>query len=144
MQHISQNFSGGFFGAMGSIPPCGMHSTGTLGSEQGVQQGDPLDPLLFPLVLHKLVRSMRQTVNVPNFCLICGTLMTVLWQGPKDAVKHAIHLIQQLGQSIICQSLLTLTCSDIDATSYICLICMFIMPIINIITLMVYEIFDPE
>ena len=25
------------------------------------------------------------------------------------------------GQSVICQSLLTLTCSDIDATSHICL-----------------------
>ena len=34
------------------------HSMGTLGSEQGVQQGDALGPLLFALVLHRLVWSI--------------------------------------------------------------------------------------
>ena len=34
------------------------HSMGTLGSEQGFQQGDPSGTLLFPLVLHKPVWSI--------------------------------------------------------------------------------------
>ena len=33
----------------------------------------------------------------------------------------SMHAQLAEGQSIICQSLLTLTCSDIDATSHICL-----------------------
>ena len=34
------------------------HSMGTVRLEHGVQQGDPLGPLLFSLVLHKLVQSI--------------------------------------------------------------------------------------
>ena len=34
------------------------HSMSTLGSKQGVQQGDPLSPFVFSLVLHKLVQSI--------------------------------------------------------------------------------------
>ena len=76
------------------------HSTGTLGSEQGVQQGDPLGPLLFSLVLHKLVQSIAADSE-------CSELLFNMWYlddgtlaGPKDAVKHAIHLIQQFGPSL--------------------------------------------
>ena len=36
------------------------HPLGQLSSETGVQQGDPLGPLLFSLVLHKLVLSIAQ------------------------------------------------------------------------------------
>ena len=37
-----------------------------IGSEQGVQQGDPLGPLLLSLVLHKLVRSIASD-HAPTF-----------------------------------------------------------------------------
>ena len=73
---------------------------GTLGLEQGVQQGDPLGPLLFSLVRHKLVRSIATDSE-------CSELLFNMWYlddgtlaGPKDAVKHAIHLIQQFGPSL--------------------------------------------
>ena len=76
------------------------HSMSTLGSEQGVQQGDPLGPFLFSLVLHKLVRSIAADSE-------CSELLFNMWYlddgtlpGPKNAVKHAIHLIQQFGPSL--------------------------------------------
>ena len=88
-----------FFGAMGQHPTL-WHSTGTLGSEWGVQRGDPLGPLLFSLVLHKLVQTIAADSE-------CSELLFNMWYlddgtlaGPKDAVKHAIHLIQQFGPSL--------------------------------------------
>ena len=70
---------------------------GTLGSEQGVQQGDPLGPLLFSLVLHKLVRFIASDSE-------CSELLFNMWflddgtpAGPKAAVNRAILLIQQVG-----------------------------------------------
>ena len=36
----------------------GSHPLGTLTSETGVQQGDPLGPLFFVLVLHRIVSSI--------------------------------------------------------------------------------------
>ena len=53
----SQNFSDGFCLCYGQHPTL-WHSVGTLSSEQGVQQWNPLGPILFSLVLHKLVRSI--------------------------------------------------------------------------------------
>ena len=80
---------------MDNIPPCG--TMGTLGSEQGVQQGDLLGPLLFSLVLHKLVRSIASDSD-------CSKLLFNIWYlddgtlaGSKAAVNHAILLIQQVG-----------------------------------------------
>ena len=71
-----------------------------MGSEQEVQQGDPLGSLLFSLVLHPLVRSIAadcecSEVSVHMWYLDDGTLA-----GPKDAVTHAIHIIQQVCPSL--------------------------------------------
>eukprot|EP00731_Ephydatia_muelleri_P034230 Em0051g22a len=49
------------------------HPMGTLGSEQGVHQGDPLGPLLFSLVLQKLVRA----IAADKECSIDGTWMMI-------------------------------------------------------------------
>ena len=73
---------------------------GTLRSEQGVQQGDPLGPLLFSLVLHKLVRSIAVDSECSERLFNMWYLDDSTLAGPKDAVKHAIHLIQQFGPSL--------------------------------------------
>ena len=59
-----------------------------------------MGPLLFSLVLHKLVQSTAADSE-------CSELLFNMWYlddgtlaGPKDAVKHAIHLIQQFGPSL--------------------------------------------
>ena len=76
------------------------HTMDTLGLEQGVQQGDPLGPLLFSLVLHKLVRSIAVDSESSELLFNIWYLDDGTLAGPKDAVKHAIHLIQQFGPSL--------------------------------------------
>ena len=73
--------------------PLLLSAMGTLRSESGVQQGDPLGPLLFCLVLHKVV-----TVAVDS---ICSQLSFHSWYmviaGPKQAALQALSIIKQLG-----------------------------------------------
>ena len=73
---------------------------GTLGLEQRVQQGNPLGPHLFSLVLRNRVWYIAVDSE-------CSKLLFNMWYldfgtlaGPKDAVKHAIHLIQHFGPSL--------------------------------------------
>ena len=70
---------------------------GTLRSESGVQQRDPLGPLLFCLVLHKVVTAIAADS-------ICSQLSFHSWYmddgvsaGPKQAALHALSIIKQLG-----------------------------------------------
>ena len=73
---------------------------GTLGSEQGVQQGDPLGPLLFSLVLHKLVHTFASDSEGSGLLFNMWYLDNGTLAGPKVAVNRAIYLIQQLGPSL--------------------------------------------
>eukprot|EP00731_Ephydatia_muelleri_P038663 Em0851g2a len=57
--YIFPSSSHGQHGAMANTLSCG-HSMGTLTSEAGVQQGDPLGPFYFALVLHHLVLSISK------------------------------------------------------------------------------------
>ena len=56
------------------------HTMGTISSEAGVQQGDPLGPLLFCLVLQKRRWCLLSllTVYAPSYCCMHGTWMMVL------------------------------------------------------------------
>ena len=76
------------------------HPLGQLSSETGVQQGDPLGPLLFSLVLHKLVLSIAQEKD-------CLSLLSNRWylddgvlSGHSQAVTRAVTLIQEMGPSL--------------------------------------------
>ena len=77
--------------------PLLLSAMGTLRSESGVQQGDPLGPLLFCLVLHKVVTA----IAVDS---ICSQLSFHSWYmddgviaGPKQAALQALSIIKQLG-----------------------------------------------
>ncbi|KAL5475099.1 hypothetical protein EMCRGX_G027154 [Ephydatia muelleri] len=70
---------------------------GTLRSESGVQQGDLLGPLLFCLVLHKMVTAIATDS-------ICSQLSFHSWYmddgviaGSKQAALQALSIIKQLG-----------------------------------------------
>ena len=70
------------------------HPLRVVTSQSGVQQGDPLGPMLFALVLHKLVASDDG----------CFNLLLNLWYlddgvlvGDRSAVSRALNIIEELG-----------------------------------------------
>ena len=71
------------------------HPLGLISSESGVQQGDPLGPLLISLVLHRVVSAIASS---------CPEVLFHMWYlddgaiaGPKLAVLHALSIVQDLG-----------------------------------------------
>eukprot|EP00731_Ephydatia_muelleri_P002465 Em0001g2465a len=63
----------------------------------GVQQGDPLGPMLFALVLHKLVSSIEADDDCINLSFNAWYLDDGLLAGERSAVVRALHLIDELG-----------------------------------------------
>ncbi|GKD74403.1 putative reverse transcriptase domain-containing protein [Tanacetum coccineum] len=73
----------------------------TLRSYQGVQQGDPLGPLLFALVLHPLVCKIRDSFNLSfqawylddgtiiGDTLVVGEVLKIIME---DEPRHGLHL----------------------------------------------------
>ncbi|KAL5477544.1 hypothetical protein EMCRGX_G024355 [Ephydatia muelleri] len=72
------------------------HPLGCLTSEQGVQQGDPLGPLLFSLVLNILVSDISSrgdcSLNYHAWYLDDGALA-----GPGSSVYNILAMLQELG-----------------------------------------------
>ena len=73
------------------------HTVGSITSESGVQQGDPLGPLLFCLVLHQVVCATATDSE-------CASLLFHRWYiddgvvaGPITAVLRALSIIKDLG-----------------------------------------------
>ena len=65
----------------------------SISSKEGVQQGDPLGPLLFCLAIHDIVVNLKSSFNV--FCLDDGTL-----GGPVSDVKADIACLEAVAREI--------------------------------------------
>ena len=75
------------------------HPMGRVSSESGVQQGDPLGPLLFALVLQKIISAVDVDVECIEMLFNAWFLDYGVLAGPKSAVLRAMHLIEELGPS---------------------------------------------
>ena len=71
---------------------------GMLHSQEGVQQGDPLGPLLFSMVIQQLVDAIR--VACPRLALNCWYLDDGVLAGKAADVLKALHIIQTLGPDL--------------------------------------------
>lgn len=64
-----------------------------LSSQQGVQQGDPLGPLLFSLAWHKVVEALPRSLVINSWYLDDGHLV-----GTEEDLKAALSIIEKEGQ----------------------------------------------
>ena len=73
------------------------HPLGRIWSQSGVQQGDPLGPMLFALVLHKLILSIEADDGCIDISLEAWYLDDGVIAGDRQAVIRALGLIEELG-----------------------------------------------
>ena len=67
------------------------HPKGTISSQSGVQQGDPLGPMLFALVLRKLVSSIEADDGCFDLSLNMWYLDDGVLAGERSAVVRALR-----------------------------------------------------
>ena len=72
------------------------HPLGLISSKSGVQQVDPLGPLLFALVFQKLVSSLDADDECAEILLQAWYLDNGALAGTRSAVLCALHLIEDL------------------------------------------------
>ena len=65
-----------------------------------MQQGDPLGPLFFALVLHKIIATIDADDECLHLILQARYLDDGVLAGPKQAVLHALSIIEDLGPSL--------------------------------------------
>ena len=71
-----------------------------ISSQSGVQQGDPLGPMLFAVVLRKLVSSIEADDGCFDLSLNLWYLDDGVLAGERTAVVRALHLIEELQQAV--------------------------------------------
>ena len=77
------------------LHPVLWHSLGIISSETGVQQGDPLGPLLFSLMIHRVVSAIAS--NCPELLFNMWYLDDGAIAGSKPAVLRALSIVQAIG-----------------------------------------------
>ena len=76
------------------------HPLGQISSESGVQQGDPLGPLLFALVLQKLISSVDAVDECMDLLYQAWYLDDGALAGNRPAVLRAMHIIEEMGPAL--------------------------------------------
>ena len=69
-----------------------------LHSLEGVQQGDPLGPLLFSMVIHRVIAEIHQ--QCPNLPLNKWYLDDGIMGGSTDGIARALSIIEKLGPNL--------------------------------------------
>ena len=73
------------------------HTMGQLTSQSGVQQGDPLGPFLFALVLHKVAGAIKEDTECSQLLYQAWYLDDGILAGKKSSIRRSLSLIQELG-----------------------------------------------
>ena len=77
--------------------PALWHSLGTISSEIGVQQGDPLCPLLFCLVLQQIISAIAEDVDCESLLFHHWYIDDGVVAGPVAAITWVLAIIQERG-----------------------------------------------
>ncbi|KAL5479135.1 hypothetical protein EMCRGX_G022619 [Ephydatia muelleri] len=77
--------------------PALWHSLGTISSEIGVQQGDPLGPLLFCLVLQQITSAIAEDVDCESLLFHHWYIDDGVVAGPVAAIARVLAIIQESG-----------------------------------------------
>eukprot|EP00731_Ephydatia_muelleri_P034861 Em0082g8a len=77
--------------------PALWHSLGTISSEIGVQQGDPLGPLLFCLVLQQIISAIVEDVDCESLLFHHWYIDDGVVAGPVAAIARVLAIIQESG-----------------------------------------------
>ena len=77
--------------------PALWHSLGTISSEIGVQQGDPLGPLLFCLVLQQIISAIAEDVDCESLLFHHWYIDDGVVAGPVAAIARVLAIIQESG-----------------------------------------------
>ena len=73
------------------------HTMGQITSQSGVQQGDPLGPFLFALVLHKVAGAIKEDTECSQLSYQAWYLDDGILAGKKSSICRSLSLIQELG-----------------------------------------------
>ena len=73
------------------------HTLGNLTSQSGVQQGDPLGPLLVSLVLNVVIKVIATHPDCCDLCYHVWYLDDGVLAGPSSHVRKALSLLIELG-----------------------------------------------
>ena len=80
--------------------PALWHSLGTISSEIGVQQGDPLGPLLFCLVLQQIISAIAEDVDCESLLFHHWYIDDGVVAGPVAAITRVLAIIQERGSPL--------------------------------------------